>query len=334
MHFTTPPLADPFGRRITYLRLSVTDRCDLRCTYCMAEKMQFLPKRELLTLEELDRLASQFIALGVKKLRLTGGEPLVRRDVLGLMDGLSRHLVSGALEELTLTTNGTLLAEAAPRLAAMGVRRINVSLDTLDAERYRTLTRGGALGVVLEGIAAAKRAGLAVKINTVALRDDPLASIQLIEWAHKEGFDLTLIEAMPMGDTGEDRQDQYLPLTVVQESLAARWTLTPLADRTGGPARYWRVEETGGRLGMITPLTNNFCDGCNRVRLTCTGRLYQCLGQDQSADFRQLMRDGADDDALREAIAAAISHKPWGHDFDYTGSNSPAVERHMSVTGG
>lgn len=330
-------MIDPFGRSITYLRLSVTDRCDLRCTYCMAEKMTFLPKRDLLTLEELDRVSTAFIAKGVKKLRITGGEPLVRSDVVDLIDNLSRHLKSGALDELTLTTNGTQLAKHATRLARAGVKRLNVSIDSLVPETYARVTRGGDLGSVLDGIKAANDQGMRVKINAVALKHDNADELaDMVEWAHGEGHDFTIIEAMPMGEIGEDRFDQYLPLSIVREGLESRWQLTPLAHRTGGPARYVRVEETGGQLGFITPLTHNFCEGCNRVRLTCTGQLYMCLGQEDNADLRAVMRDNPQsDEALAAAIDEAISRKPKGHDFviDRPGS-APAVPRHMSVTGG
>lgn len=330
-------MIDPFGRSVTYLRLSVTDRCDLRCTYCMSEKMTFLPKRDLLTLEELDRLSTAFITKGVKKLRITGGEPLVRRDVLNLIDSLSRHLKSGALDELTLTTNGTQLKQHAARLAGAGVRRLNVSIDSLIPETYSRVTRGGDLGGVLDGIKAATDEGMQIKINAVALKQDNADELgDMIEWAHSEGHDFTVIEAMPMGEIGEDRFDQYIPLSLIQEQFEARWQLTPLAHRTGGPARYVRVEETGGQLGFITPLTHNFCEGCNRVRLTCTGQLYMCLGQEDNADLRAVMRDNpGSDEALASAIDEAISRKPKGHDFviDRPGS-APAVPRHMSVTGG
>jgi cyclic pyranopterin phosphate synthase len=331
-----PALVDPFGRHVTYLRVSVTDRCDLRCVYCMAENMTFLPKRELLTLEELDRVCSAFVARGVRKLRLTGGEPLVRRDLMHLVASLSRHLESGALDELTLTTNGTLLEKFAPDLAARGVRRINVSLDSLDPDRFRAITRRGDLAQVLRGIEAARRAGIKVKINAVALQgvnDDEI--VPMLEWAHGDGMDFTLIEVMPMGEIEPGRLDQYLPLSVVRERLSERYTLTPIAKRTGGPARYVRVEETGGTLGFITPLTHNFCEGCNRVRLTCTGQLYMCLGQEDSADLRTPLRASEGNERLLAAIDEAIGRKPRGHDFvidrDHTG---PAVPRHMSVTGG
>ncbi len=330
-------MIDPFGRSITYLRVSVTDRCDLRCTYCMSEKMTFLPKRDLLTLEELDRLATAFILKGVRKLRITGGEPLVRRDVLSLIDNLSRHLKTGALEEITLTTNGTQLRQHAARLARAGVRRLNVSIDSLVADTYARITRGGDLGGVLDGIKAANDEGMAIKINAVALKNDNANELaDMVAWAHSEGHDFTVIEAMPMGEISEDRYDQYLPLSLVREGFETRWTLTPLAHRTGGPARYVRVEETGGQLGFITPLTHNFCEGCNRVRLTCTGQLYMCLGRQDKADLRAVLRqEGATDAMLAAAIDDAIARKPKGHDFviDRPGS-APAVPRHMSTTGG
>lgn len=331
------PLIDPFMRAVTYLRVSVTDRCDLRCRYCMAERTQFLPKREVLSLEELDRVTSAFIGLGVRKVRLTGGEPLVRRDMMTLIERLARHLDSGALEELTLTTNATRLADHAERLYAAGVRRVNVSLDTLDPDRFQQITRRNQFAQVIEGIEAAKAAGLAIKINTVALRHDNADEIpQIIEWAHGQGFDACLIETMPLGEIEEDRTDQYLPLTEVRRDLESRWSLTDLPDRTGGPARYVRVAETGGRLGFITPLTHNFCEGCNRVRLTCTGQLFMCLGQDDDKDLRAPMRAHTDDDGpLVEAIREAISRKPKGHDFDISRrGEAPAVSRPMSQTGG
>jgi cyclic pyranopterin phosphate synthase len=332
-------MIDPFGRAITYLRVSVTDRCDFRCTYCMAEDMQFLPKAELLTLEELERLCGAFIRHGVRKLRLTGGEPLVRRDVMTLIERLGARLgpvQSGSLDELTLTTNGSQLARHAQGLARAGVRRINVSIDTLDVEKFAAITRGGKLPVVLEGVAAAKDAGIAVKINTVALRgvnEDEFDG--MVEWCGVNGLDLCLIETMPMGDVGADRGDAYLPLSLVRARLARRWTLRETDYVTGGPARYVDVAETGRRLGFITPLTHNFCEGCNRVRVTCTGTLYMCLGQDDAADLRAPLRAGSTDEALDVAIAEAIARKPKGHDFviDRRGA-APAVARHMSVTGG
>lgn len=331
-----PVMFDPFGRQITYLRVSVTDRCDFRCTYCMAEDMTFLPKAELLTLEELDRLCSAFVAKGVRKLRLTGGEPLVRRNVMGLVRSLGRHVQSGALDELTLTTNGSQLARYAAELKDAGVRRINVSLDTLDPVKFREITRWGRIEQVLEGIEAARRAGLQVKINTVGLRginDGEIESLML--WAHGKGMDFTLIETMPMGDVDGDRTEQYLPLSLVRSLLSQSFTLEESDYRTGGPARYARVAETGGRIGFITPLTHNFCESCNRVRLTCTGTLYMCLGQDDAADLRAPLRASADDALLSAAIDEAISRKPKGHDFVIDRRRkAPAVARHMSVTGG
>ncbi|MEP9366557.1 GTP 3',8-cyclase MoaA [Xanthobacter sp. VNH20] len=330
------PLVDNFGRAVTYLRVSVTDRCDFRCVYCMSEHMNFLPKQDLLTLEELDRLCSAFVARGVRKLRLTGGEPLVRRDVMTLFRSLSRHLDTGRLEELTVTTNGSQLARYAADLAACGVKRINVSIDTLDAEKFRAITRWGDLGKVLEGVRAAKAAGIHVKINAVALKDvneHEIASI--MEWCHGEGHDLSLIEVMPLGEVGAERVDQYLPLSQVRERLAERYTLTDIDYRTGGPARYLEVKETGGRLGLITPLTHNFCEGCNRVRVTCTGTLFMCLGQEDAADLRAPLRASPDDGVLQAAIDAAIFRKPKGHDFVIDRkTRQPAVHRHMSTTGG
>lgn len=329
-------MIDPFGRSVTYLRVSVTDRCDFRCIYCMAEDMSFLPKAEILTLEELDRLCSAFVAKGVRKLRLTGGEPLVRRNVMWLIERLGRHLKTGTLDELTLTTNGSQLARHAEGLAEAGVRRINVSLDTLDPERFRKLTRWGRLEQVMEGLAAAKAAGLHVKINTVALKDENEDEFDdLIAWCGEQGFDLCLIETMPMGDIDGDRTAQYLPLSLVRARLAHRWTLEETDYRTGGPARYARVAETGRMLGFITPLTHNFCESCNRVRLTCTGTLYMCLGQEDAADLRAPLRASTDDALLHAAIDEAISRKPKGHDFIIDRRhNRPAVPRHMSVTGG
>ncbi len=330
------PMVDRFGRAITYLRMSVTDRCDFRCVYCMSEHMTFLPKEELLTLEELDRLGSAFIARGVRKLRLTGGEPLVRRGIMQLIRSLSRHLDSGALDELTITTNGSQLAGVADELANCGVRRINVSVDTLDPDKFRAITRIGDLDKVIAGIRAAQAAGIAVKINAVALRETNEFEIpSMIEWAHGEGFDMTLIETMPLGDIEEDRTDQYLPLSEVRASLARRWTLEEIPLRTGGPARYVRVAETGGRLGFITPLTHNFCESCNRVRVTCTGTLFMCLGQGDDADLRAPLRRSASNEELQAAITEAIDRKPKGHDFviERRGA-APALKRHMSVTGG
>jgi GTP 3',8-cyclase len=330
-----PALVDPFARAITYLRVSVTDRCDFRCVYCMAEDMTFLPKQDLLTLEELDRLCSAFIARGVRKLRLTGGEPLVRRNIMHLVKSLGRHLESGALEELTLTTNGSQLAKHAAELKAHGVRRINVSLDTLDEKKFAEVTRWGRLSQVMEGLDAADRAGLKVKINAVALKEVNEHEIPtLMEWSHGRGYDFTLIETMPLGEIGEDRTEQYLPLDTVRARLEERYTLADIPYRTGGPARYVEVRETGGRLGFITPMTHNFCESCNRVRLTCTGTLYMCLGQDDAADLRAPLRASADDVLLMAAIDAAILRKPKGHDFVIGRNSAPAVARHMSTTGG
>ena len=331
------PLIDPFARPISYLRVSVTDRCDFRCTYCMSEHMQFLPKKDLLTLEELDRLCSAFIGLGVEKLRITGGEPLVRRDIMTFFRSMSRHLDTGALKELTLTTNGSQQARFAGDLAACGVRRVNVSLDSLDAQKFHDITRWGRLAQVLEGIAAAKAAGLAVKINTVALKgfnEDELFS--LLEWCAAEGHDLTFIEVMPMGEMGEEmRLDQYWPLKDLRARLAERLTLIDLPLSTGGPARYVQIGETGQKVGFITPLTHNFCESCNRVRVTCTGELFMCLGQEDKADLRAPLRASPDDAALEKAIRAAIARKPKGHDFDYSRQKvAGQVSRHMSHTGG
>ena len=332
-----PPLIDPFARAISYLRVSVTDRCDFRCTYCMAENMTFLPKAELLSLEELDRLCSAFVAMGVQKLRITGGEPLVRKGILTFFRAMSRHLDSGTLQELTLTTNGSQLARYAADLAACGVRRINVSLDTLNADKFARITRWGRLQQVLEGIKAATAAGLRVKINAVALKDfneDELFS--LLDWCAGEGHDLTFIEVMPMGDLGnENRLDQYWSLRDLRSRLADRFTLTEMSERTGGPARYVRINETGQKIGFITPLTHNFCESCNRVRLTCTGELYMCLGQEDMADLRAPLRASPDNAALENAIRAAIARKPKGHDFDYSRQKvAGQVTRHMSHTGG
>ena len=330
------PLIDPHGREVTYLRVSVTDRCDFRCVYCMAEDMTFLPKAEVLTLEELDRVCSAFVERGVRKLRMSGGEPLVRRNIMSLFRSLSRHLDSGALDELTLTTNGSQLARFANELADVGVKRINLSLDTLDNDKFATITRWGRLDQVKGGIAAAKAAGLAIKINTVVLRgvnDDEFD--HLVRWCGDEGFDLTFIEVMPMGEIGETRFDQYMPLSMVRAQLNESWTLTDIDYSTGGPARYVRVEETGGRIGFITPMTHNFCEDCNRVRLTCTGTLYMCLGQDDAADLRRAVRADENNTALMDAIDEAIGRKPKGHDFIIDRrSRGPAVSRHMSVTGG
>jgi GTP 3',8-cyclase len=330
------PMTDPFGRSISYLRVSVTDRCDLRCFYCMSEDMTFLPKADLLTLEELDRLCSAFIAKGVRKLRLTGGEPLVRRNVMALVRSLSRHLQTGALNELTLTTNGSQLARFAGELRDCGVRRINISLDTLDAAKFRAITRWGDLDKVLAGIEAARAAGLAVKINAVALKGMNEEEIpSLMEWAHGKGMALTLIEVMPMGDIGAGRIDQYVPLSLVRARLAKQYTLTDLEETTGGPARYVRVDETGGKLGFITPMTHNFCESCNRVRITCTGTLHTCLGHEDASDLRKPLRASADNELLSAAIDRAIGLKPKGHDFIIDRRhNRPSVNRHMSVTGG
>jgi GTP 3',8-cyclase len=331
-----PALVDPFGRHVTYVRISVTDRCDFRCTYCMAEHMTFLPKRDLLTLEEMDRLCSAFVAKGVRKLRITGGEPLVRKNILWLFRALSRHLGSGALDELTLTTNGSQLPKFAQDLKDTGVQRINISLDTLKPDRFKAITRWGDFGQVMAGIEAAEKAGLAIKLNAVALKgvnEDEFDD--LIRFAHGRGFDLTLIETMPMGDIDGDRTDQYLPLSIVRARLMDRWTLEDIPLRTGGPARYVRIKETGGRLGFITPMTHNFCESCNRVRLTCTGTLYMCLGQDDAADLRAPLRASGDDALLLAAIDEAILRKPKGHDFVIDRrTRQPAVARHMSVTGG
>ena len=330
-----PALIDGFGRAVTYLRVSVTDRCDLRCVYCMAERMVFLPKAEVLTLEELDRISSAFIDLGVRKLRLTGGEPLVRKGFMSLVENLSRHLKSGALDELTLTTNGTQLAVFAADLARFGVRRINVSIDTLKPDLFRTLTRGGDLAKVIGGVEAAQAAGIAVKINAVALAQDNAAEIPaLIQWAHGRGLDMTLIETMPLGEVEADRTDQFLSLEQVRRELSSYWTLTDLPLNTGGPARYVRVEETGGRLGLITPLSHNFCEACNRVRVTCTGTRHTCLGREDAADLRAVLRAGASDADLVEAIRNAVDSKPRGHDFQIVRGQAPATRRHMSTTGG
>jgi len=330
-------LIDPFGRSINYLRVSVTDRCDFRCVYCMSEDMTFLPKAEILTLEELERLCSAFVRQGVKKLRLTGGEPLVRRNIMSLIRGLSRHLDSGNLDELTITTNGSQLHRFADELADLGIKRINVSLDTIDPNKFAAITRWGKLDKVLDGLKAAQNAGIAIKINTVALKgvnDDEFD--RLIAWCGEEGFDLTFIEVMPMGDIGsESRVDQYLPLSMVRSAISEKWTLDEIDYRTGGPARYSRIKETGGRLGFITPMTHNFCESCNRVRLTCTGTLYMCLGQEDAADLRAPLRMSEGDDLVDDAIREAISRKPKGHDFIIDRRHSrPAVGRHMSVTGG
>jgi GTP 3',8-cyclase len=330
------PLIDPFGRHVSYLRVSVTDRCDFRCVYCMAEDMAFLPKRDLLTLEELDRLCSAFIAKGVKKIRLTGGEPLVRKGIMTLVKSMGRHLRSGALEELTLTTNGSQLAKHAAELVEHGVRRINVSVDTLDEAKFKAITRWGELPKVLDGIKAAQAAGLFIKINAVALKGVNDQEVpEMIRWAHGQGMDLTLIETMPLGDIDGDRTDQYMPISVLRAQLMEHFAFEDIPYRTGGPARYMRVKETGGRVGFITPLTHNFCESCNRVRLTCTGTLYMCLGQEDAADLRAPLRASEGDELLSAAIDEAISRKPKGHDFIIDRRhNKPAVGRHMSVTGG
>ncbi|MFP6712995.1 MAG: GTP 3',8-cyclase MoaA [Rhodospirillales bacterium] len=329
-------LIDPFGRTVSYLRVSVTDRCNYRCTYCMSENMTFLPKSDLLTLEELDRLCSAFIRRGVDKIRLTGGEPLVRRNVMSLFRSLGAHVKKGDLRELTLTTNGSQLAKYAHELADCGVKRINVSLDSLDAKKFESITRWGKLADVLNGLAAAKDAGLEVKINAVALKDFNENEVdEIIAWCGKEGFDLTFIETMPMGEIDEDRTDRYLPLSILKEKIRSKWDLKATSYQTGGPADYFTVQETGKRIGFITPLTHNFCESCNRVRLTCTGKLYMCLGQDDWKDLLPPLRMSESDEALMSAIDEAISRKPKGHDFiiDRPGA-APAVSRHMSVTGG
>jgi cyclic pyranopterin phosphate synthase len=333
---STAPLIDPFGRRIEYLRVSVTDRCDFRCVYCMSEHMTFLPRRDLLSLEELDRLCSAFIRRGARKLRITGGEPLVRKNIMWLFRALGRHLQSGALDELTLTTNGSQLAKFASDLKAAGIERVNVSLDTLDAQKFRSITRWGDLATVLGGIDAAEKAGLKIKINTVALKginEDELD--RLVEFAHGRGADITFIETMPLGDIDGDRTAHYLPLSLVRARLMDRLKLQDSPYRTGGPARYVTVKETGGRIGFITPMTHNFCESCNRVRITCTGTLFMCLGQEDAADLRTPLRASADDAMLDAAIAEAIARKPKGHDFVIDRrTKKPSIARHMSVTGG
>ncbi|MCZ4280580.1 GTP 3',8-cyclase MoaA [Kiloniella laminariae] len=329
-------MVDPFGRMVDYLRISVTDRCDFRCVYCMSEDMNFLPKKELLTIEELTRVSNAFIRLGVKKLRFTGGEPLVRKNIMALFNNLTPQLESGALREMTLTTNGSQLGKYAQQLADAGMRRINVSLDTLNSDKFTAITRWGKFDQVMEGLQAAKKAGLKVKINTVALQgvnDDELHT--LVSWCGDEGFDLTFIEVMPMGDIGnEDRVDQYLPLTKVRSLLSERWSLNEIDYKTGGPARYVEVRETGGKIGFITPMTHNFCESCNRVRMTCTGTLYLCLGQDDAMDLRAPLRSSDSDEPLEQAIFKAIARKPKGHDFIIDRDTLPSVARHMSVTGG
>ncbi len=336
--FTTQktPMIDPFQRAVTYLRVSVTDRCDFRCTYCMAENMTFLPKKDLLTLEELERLCSAFIAKGVRRLRLTGGEPLVRKNIMHLVRALGRQIEAGHLDELTLTTNGSQLARYADELYDSGVRRINVSLDTLDPVKFKEITRWGDFSKVMEGIDAAQKAGLKIKLNAVALKDFNEHEIaDMLRFAHGRGMDMTVIETMPMGEIEEDRTDRYLPLSKLKADLEQQFTLTDIPYKTGGPARYVEVAETGGRLGFITPMTHNFCESCNRVRLTCTGTLYMCLGQNDAADLRTALRASDDDAYLAAAIDEAISRKPKGHDFIIDRDRQrPAVARHMSVTGG
>ena len=330
------PLIDPFGRVIDYMRLSVTDRCNLRCTYCMSEQMHFMPRKDLLSLEEMDRLASVFVQRGVRHLRLTGGEPLVRRGVMDLVTSLSRHLKSGALDELTLTTNGVRLREFAAPLAAAGVRRINVSVDSLDRNTFARIARGDRLEQVLEGIAAARKAGIRIKINTVALKNDNARELpDLIRWAHELGMDISLIETMPLGVVDEDRTDQFLSLAGVKRDLQSYWTLTELSDRTGGPSRYVRIAETGGRLGFITPLSHNFCDSCRRMRVTCTGTLFMCLGQTDAVDLRAPLRNSASDGELNTAINRAVAAKPKSHEFQIPARGvMPVLSRYMSVTGG
>ena len=332
------PLIDPFDRTISYLRVSVTDRCDFRCVYCMSEKMQFLPKKDLLTLEELDKVCSVFVQMGIKKIRITGGEPLVRRNILSFFEGISRHLISGALSELTLTTNGSQLVKFAKPLSDLGIKRVNISLDTLNPEKFKEITRWGRLDQVLEGVQAAKSAGLAVKINTVALKKTNENEVhQFVKWCGDEGFDLTFIEVMPMGDFGvEDRLDQYWSLKDLRGELEKRWTLEDLSISTGGPARYSSLKETGQKIGFITPLTHNFCESCNRVRLTCTGQLFMCLGQEEDADLRSALRlNSKNDILLRQRIRSAVARKPKGHDFDYTRQKvTGQMSRHMSHTGG
>jgi cyclic pyranopterin phosphate synthase len=329
-------MIDPFGRTVNYLRVSVTDRCDFRCTYCMAENMTFLPKKDLLTLEELDRMCTAFVDKGVRKIRLTGGEPLVRKNIMQLVRQIGRHIDEGRMDELTLTTNGSQLTRFASELYDCGVRRINVSIDTLDPDKFRKITRWGELGKVLEGIKAAQQAGLGIKINAVALKGFNDTEIpEMLKWAHGQGMDMTVIETMPMGEIDEDRTDQYLPLSLLRANLERQFTLEDIPFNTGGPARYVKVAETGGKLGFITPMTHNFCESCNRVRLTCTGTLYMCLGQNDAADLRAPLRASEGNELLSDAIDEAIGRKPKGHDFiiDRT-TRQPAVSRHMSVTGG
>ncbi len=333
------PLVDPFQRAISYLRLSVTDRCDFRCVYCMSEDMTFLPKKEVLSLEELDRLCTSFVGMGVKKIRLSGGEPLVRRDIMSLIENLSRHLRSGDLEELTLTTNGSQLGRFAQQLFDAGVRRVNVSLDTMDAEKFKSITRRGDLAKVLASIETALSVGLKIKLNAVALKGVNDTEIdEMLKWCGDNGVDLTLIETMPLGEISQDRNEQYIPLAEIKTQLDKNWTLTPSKHRTGGPARYFDIGETGQKLGLITPLSHNFCESCNRVRVTCTGQMYMCLGQDDMADLRTPLRENDDDMSLIYAIREAITRKPEGHDFvidrNSNTPSTPAVKRHMSVTGG
>ncbi len=335
-HSSSPALIDPFGRAVTYLRVSVTDRCDLRCVYCMSEHMTFLPKKDVLSLEELDRLCSVFIEKGVRKIRLTGGEPLVRKNIMSFIRGLKRHIDSGALDELTVTTNGTQLERFAEELYDAGVRRINVSLDTLSAEKFKDVTRWGDIQKVFDGITAAQKTGLKIKLNAVALKnfnEDEL--VPMVEWAHSRGHDITFIETMPLGEIDGDRNDQYLPLSEVRKALSAKYTLEDISYKTGGPARYMRLKETDGRLGFITPMTHNFCESCNRVRVTCTGQLFMCLGQEDQKDLRAALRASEGNEVLSEAIDAAIARKPKGHDFIIDRESKPAsVSRHMSMTGG
>ena len=332
------PLIDPFNRKINYLRISVTDRCDFRCVYCMSEKMQFLPKKDLLTLEELDKICSVFIEMGITKLRITGGEPLVRRNIYSFFKSISRHLITGDLKELTLTTNGSQLKKFARPLFDLGVKRVNISLDTLNPEKFKKITRWGKLDQVLEGIQEAKEAGLAIKINQVALKKTNQDELnKFIQWCGDEGFDLTFIEVMPMGDFGEeDRLDQYWSLKDLRVELEKKWTLKDLSLNTGGPARYSEIMETGQKVGFITPLTHNFCESCNRVRMTCTGQLFMCLGQEEDADLRSALREGLDNDhLLRKRIMEAVERKPKGHDFNYSRKKiSGQMSRFMSHTGG
>ena len=328
-------MIDPFGRMVSYLRVSVTDRCDFRCVYCMSEDMTFLPKKDLLTLEELDRLCTTFIEKGVRKLRLTGGEPLVRKGIMELVRSLGRHLDTGALEELTLTTNGSQLHRFADELYDAGMRRINVSIDTLDADKFAKITRWGRIEQVMRGLEAAKKAGLQVKLNAVALKGVNEHELEdMMQWAHSEGHDITFIETMPLGEIDEDRTDQYLPLSLVKQRLEEKFTLTPIPYKTGGPARYVEVKETGGRIGFITPMTHNFCESCNRVRLTCTGTLFMCLGKEDAADLRAPLRASEGNELLSAAIDEAITRKPKGHDFIIDRNSAPSVGRHMSTTGG